>query len=535
MDTDQDGASIGRDESLSAYNKWLPVFFGSVNILDNGDLVSAIYLCDVSNNNTTTKSVIRGSITALSLTDCAVYSISPLYLEPYGENDGRLTDTVFMKNFSSDSEQRKFPRVLKDCVFMASLQTMNNDALVNSHIGNCYFHGWYQLTLPPSATVSGGIFRGETHLEGSVGVNPSSYNNTVHPPVFCNAVVDLVTREIDSNSIASPTVVTTVGDHGLLSGTKIKITTETGSSASIVGTHTITKITDSTFSIPVSNLPDGTFTISYGGNTTSSLNIATSTTAEVQTALRLIAGFGNCTVTGTSWVGNLLSTASYAINRVDFGAVTLPTLNKSITLGNVTITQTRAGTGSVSATFNLTRTISAGATNVNAEIVHELENSFLTQNISATSTYAQTSTSSIFAEIDNTSRQATGYSTTVGKVIINTALSGTAGVIAFGGGTYLQGVISGGYIAGSGIVCQGAISGGLFAVDSIATNGGISGSTAKFMGSVLTNSGAVTGGVIFSTGIVNTGTLSNGCTVYGTFTTKGTNAAKMPIDQIGIE
>jgi len=52
---------------------------------------------------------------------------------------------------------------------------------------------------------------------------------------------------------------------------------------------------------------------------------------------------------------------------------------------------------------------------------------------------------------------------------------------------------------------------------------------------VLTNSGTITGGVIFSTGIVNTGTLSNGCTVYGTFTTKGTNAAKMPIDQIGVE
>ena len=532
-----DGLLIGRDESLSVYNKWLPVFFGSVNTDDATTWHSGIFLGDVTHTNSTlTNSVLRGSINAISLVNCAVYSVIAFDLEVYDGTNGLLTDTIWMKNQSTSTDERKFPRVLKDCVFMGSLTSPNMDALVNSQIGNCYFHGSTSLTLPPSATVSGGIFRGETHIQGSVGVSPSGYNNQIHPPIFCNAVVDQVLIAITGNSIASPTVVTATA-HGLISGSKIKILDNniapySNSSASIIGTHTITKIGVDTFSIPVSNLSAGTFAITTTDGATSTLT-TTSTTAQVQTALRAISGFGaSATVIGTNWTSS--TSGTYIIDRVTLGAYTLPTItSNAITVGGMTLTLNRTGTAGLSARWNLIKTLSAGTVPVNAEVVHELENAIFTQSVTSTATLS-TSASSIFAAVSPTSRSASGYSSTESTLNLSTDLSGTAAVVGFYQ-VELSGSVTGGYISGIGATISGAISGGLFAVNSLITSGGISGSTAKFMGSVLTNSGTVTGGVIFSTGIVNTGTLSNGCTVYGTFTTKGTQSAKMPIDQIGIE
>jgi len=526
---DGNGGGIAVGYTGSPYNPWLPVFYGTVTCGDNSSWYNGIFLGDVVNNNPIADSVLRGSVDGSSLTNCAVYKPSSITFYSYDGYTGTLTNTVFMRNFSSTTDTRQFSGdgvLMKECVFM---QPLTQTQLANAELGDCYFHD--AVNIPASCKVVGGLFKKQATINGSVGINPSAYNQYIHPPIFCNALVASNVVSVTSVSIASPAVFTATA-HGLASGMVID-TPNDRTTYVFYGRNTITKLTEDTFSIPVSNLPAGTFTITYGGNTTSSLNIATSTTAQVQTALRAITGFGSCTVTGTSWVGNVNSSATYTIDVVAVGAVTLPTLTKSMTVGNIAITSSRTGTTSVSAKFNLTRSVVGVGIGFTASVVNELENSFFTQTISLTSQTTE-SASSTFSSLSATSRTARGYSGTNGSLNMSLKISGTAAVVGFSEVT-LGGPITGGYIAGIGASVTGAISGGLFAVNSLTTSGGISGSTAKFMGSVLTNSGTITGGVIFSTGIVNTGTLSNGCTVYGTFTTKGTNAAKMPIDQIGVE
>lgn len=57
-------------------------------------------------------------------------------------------------------------------------------------------------------------------------------------------------KDIASHTVANPTVITCVG-HGLSTSNQIVIPVNNGSTPTIAGTHTITKITDDTFSIPV--------------------------------------------------------------------------------------------------------------------------------------------------------------------------------------------------------------------------------------------------------------------------------------------
>lgn len=62
---------------------------------------------------------------------------------------------------------------------------------------------------------------------------------------------------ITSNTVANPTVVTTSVDHGMLTGHSVVIT-GSNSTPSINGTHSITKISDTTFSIAVNVTAAGT-------------------------------------------------------------------------------------------------------------------------------------------------------------------------------------------------------------------------------------------------------------------------------------
>lgn len=514
-----------------AYNPWLPVFYGTVTCSDDSVWESGIHLGDVVNNNTVQDCVLRGSVDVGTFNNCAIYKPSSLILYPWDEVNGSLTDTIFMRNTSSTTDTRQFGSagvLLKGGVFM---QPLTKTQLANAEIGDCYFHD--TVDIPASCKVGGGLFKKAAIINGSIGVSVNNANDSgIFPPVFYSASLADYNVTVTSVSIAS-TAVFTATAHGLATGYVIDTPLNP---ASVIfpyyGRNTITKIDENSFSIPVSTLPAGTFTITFEGNTTSSLNIATSTNIQVRTALRLITGFSNCLVTtATSWTTHSSGSVTYLIDRVDFGVTTLPTLTKSLTVGALTLTQSRAGTVSQSAQFNLTRTLQGGSGFV-ASIVHQLEKAIFTQNFTDNSTSASESTSSIFAVISAKGGGSFTMGNLNGSDRYGTSISGTAAVI---GGVTLFGSITGGYFSGSGITCSGAISGGLFAVNSLTTSGAISGSTAKFMGSVLTNSGTVTGGVIFSTGIVNTGTLSNGCTVYGTFTTKGTQSAKMPIDQIGIE
>ena len=63
---------------------------------------------------------------------------------------------------------------------------------------------------------------------------------------------------ITSSSVANPSVITTATNHGLSTGNTVVISNHTGSTPNINGTHTITKITNTTFSIPVNVTAGGT-------------------------------------------------------------------------------------------------------------------------------------------------------------------------------------------------------------------------------------------------------------------------------------
>ncbi len=64
--------------------------------------------------------------------------------------------------------------------------------------------------------------------------------------------------DIDSSSIGNPTTITTDWDHALDTGDKVLVTGHVGSTPSLQGIHTVTKITDDTFTIPVNVTVGGT-------------------------------------------------------------------------------------------------------------------------------------------------------------------------------------------------------------------------------------------------------------------------------------
>lgn len=83
---------------------------------------------------------------------------------------------------------------------------------------------------------------------------------------------------ISSNSVAASTVITTTSSHGLTSGASVTISGNKGSVPSINGTYTITVLSTTTFSIPVTTTVAGTggvFHINSGSpNTTVSIDVA---------------------------------------------------------------------------------------------------------------------------------------------------------------------------------------------------------------------------------------------------------------------
>jgi hypothetical protein len=73
-----------------------------------------------------------------------------------------------------------------------------------------------------------------------------------------NSTVRQTVVAITSNSIANPTVVTTPNPHGLVTGDVIMISGVSSSSPTINGERTATKLTDTTFTVPVNVTVGGT-------------------------------------------------------------------------------------------------------------------------------------------------------------------------------------------------------------------------------------------------------------------------------------
>lgn len=63
---------------------------------------------------------------------------------------------------------------------------------------------------------------------------------------------------ITSSSVASPSVITTAAAHGLETGDVVTITGHSGSTPDINGSHTVTVLSSTTFSIPVNVTTGGT-------------------------------------------------------------------------------------------------------------------------------------------------------------------------------------------------------------------------------------------------------------------------------------
>ena len=78
-----------------------------------------------------------------------------------------------------------------------------------------------------------------------------------------------INAAITSSSVANPTVITTTTRHNLKSGQTVVIEGHTGSTPSINGTHVATRLTDTTFTIPVNVTVGGT-----GGTVTNSTGTA---------------------------------------------------------------------------------------------------------------------------------------------------------------------------------------------------------------------------------------------------------------------
>lgn len=78
-----------------------------------------------------------------------------------------------------------------------------------------------------------------------------------------------VEATILTSSVANPTVITTAAAHGLSTGDSIHIANHTGSTPDINGTHTVTVLTNTTFTIPVNVTVDGT-----GGTLTTNVGTA---------------------------------------------------------------------------------------------------------------------------------------------------------------------------------------------------------------------------------------------------------------------
>jgi hypothetical protein len=105
---------------------------------------------------------------------------------------------------------------------------------------------WTASTSTPAAVT--------TTTAGTVGVNEVqrlTLQNDIYDGFFSlGLTLSYVPVTITSNTAANPTVVTATG-HSLVTGDSITITTNNGSNASIVGTHVVTVLSESTFSIPV--------------------------------------------------------------------------------------------------------------------------------------------------------------------------------------------------------------------------------------------------------------------------------------------
>ncbi|MCH7553616.1 MAG: hypothetical protein IIC82_06440 [Chloroflexi bacterium] len=63
---------------------------------------------------------------------------------------------------------------------------------------------------------------------------------------------------ITSSSVADPTVITAAADHGLVTGDSVLIAGHSGSTPSINGDHPVTRINDTTYTIPVNVTVGGT-------------------------------------------------------------------------------------------------------------------------------------------------------------------------------------------------------------------------------------------------------------------------------------
>jgi len=77
-------------------------------------------------------------------------------------------------------------------------------------------------------------------------------------PALDDDVIFYESVSIVSSSVASPSVITTLEDHGLVTGQSVEIAGHTGSSPSINRLHTITRTGNKTFTIPVNVTVSGT-------------------------------------------------------------------------------------------------------------------------------------------------------------------------------------------------------------------------------------------------------------------------------------
>lgn len=105
------------------------------------------------------------------------------------------------------------------------------------------------------------------------------------------------TVTIASSSVANPTTITTAASHGLSSGASVTISGHTGSTPSLNGTHTVSVIDATHFTIPVSVSVGGT-----GGTFSNPLGVVTELSIlipESKTAARELVV--PCLITNSSW------------------------------------------------------------------------------------------------------------------------------------------------------------------------------------------------------------------------------------------
>jgi hypothetical protein len=116
-------------------------------------------------------------------------------------------------------------------------------ALEKLHVANA-------LYSPSGPIEQGQILHARTEETAAGNTHGTSVDNAsdVHGTVYA----------ITSNSIANPTIVTCPNPHGLVNGDVIEISGVTGSTPTINGERTVTRIDDLTFSVPVNVTVAGT-------------------------------------------------------------------------------------------------------------------------------------------------------------------------------------------------------------------------------------------------------------------------------------